>query len=286
MTKQVKTAKVKVGMKSCFVICPIGVDGSEIRARSDDVFNHLISPITTKHGYEAFRITDVPTPGEITPQIVEAVMESDLVIADLTGKNPNVFYELALRHMIGEPFIHLVTETSEIPFDIAGINAIKLRFGSAGGLHQTERELDEQLATIVTAQANFQNPVSRYRERSRLEASGDADKIAVAELLDEVAQLRGQVSRLERKSSAALERTRGLQSPGNIRFYQQELPTQEELILAREFAPSEEKLSEARSMLRQLANTLQSERVLEAHNKLHTDRSKKIPPERPVPKKE
>lgn len=198
-------AKPKPKAKSCFVVCPIGEDGSETRLRSDDIFENLIEPIAKKHGYDAFRITEVSTPGEITPQIVEAVMESDLVIADLSGRNPNVFYELALRHMIGEPFIHLITDTSEIPFDIAGLNAIKLRFGFVGDVHQTEQELSDQIAAIKAGKANFQNPVSRYKERTVLEASGDPEQIEIANLRDEMRSLRKQISNVRNTAEVARE---------------------------------------------------------------------------------
>jgi len=44
--------------------------------------------------------------------------KSDLVIADLTYHNPNVFYELAVRHLNKKPVIHLIKKGEKIPFDI------------------------------------------------------------------------------------------------------------------------------------------------------------------------
>ena len=45
-------------------------------------------------------------------------MEADLVIADLTGNNANVFYELSLRHAIGKPVIHMAANGTPLSFDV------------------------------------------------------------------------------------------------------------------------------------------------------------------------
>ncbi len=74
--------------KTCFVICPIGADDSPERRWSDDIFNHLIRPVTDECGFDAERIIEDSRPGAITENIVAAVYEADLVIADLTTLNP------------------------------------------------------------------------------------------------------------------------------------------------------------------------------------------------------
>ena len=86
--------------KICFVIAPIDAEGSETRRRSDQVLNHIISPAAEECGYETIRADNISEPGIITSQIIQHLLEDSLVIADLTGRNPNVFYELAIRHAI------------------------------------------------------------------------------------------------------------------------------------------------------------------------------------------
>jgi hypothetical protein len=49
-----------------------------------------------------------------------------LVIADLTGSNPNVFYELAIRHMLRKPYVQISAKEERIPFDVAGIRTIEI----------------------------------------------------------------------------------------------------------------------------------------------------------------
>ncbi len=87
----------------CFVIAPIGDEGSETRKRSDQILNHVITPTALSCGYEAIRADKISKSGMITMQIIQHLLDVPLVIADLTDYNPNVFYELAIRHVVNPP---------------------------------------------------------------------------------------------------------------------------------------------------------------------------------------
>jgi hypothetical protein len=110
--------------QSCFVIAPIGSNDSDIRKRSNQVLKHLFKKALDEK-YEVIRGDEIDAPGMITSQVLRAVQESHLVVADLTEHNPNVLYELAVRHAIEKPIIHVIeTRLSKIPFDIAGFRTI------------------------------------------------------------------------------------------------------------------------------------------------------------------
>ena len=70
-------------MKDCFIICSIGDEGSETRNRSDKLLKYLIGPILEDNGYHAIRADQIPKVGIITTQIINIIIESSLVIADL-----------------------------------------------------------------------------------------------------------------------------------------------------------------------------------------------------------
>ena len=108
-------------MKKCFVISPIGEEGSEIRKRADKVFKYIISPVCEESGFEAIRVDKVNQADSITQTIIDYITASELVIADITGHNPNAFYEMGYRASTGRPMIHLKEKNEKIPFDIAGI---------------------------------------------------------------------------------------------------------------------------------------------------------------------
>lgn len=91
--------------KKCFVIAPIGEPDSETRKRSDQILKHVISPAVQECGYSATRADQISEPGMITSQVIQHITDDHLVVADLTERNPNVFYELAIRHGIRKPLV-------------------------------------------------------------------------------------------------------------------------------------------------------------------------------------
>ncbi len=173
----------------CFVICPFGGVGTEIRERSDDIFNNLIKPIAEEFGYKPYRLLDDSRPGEISPQIIEALYEADLVVADLSGQNANVFYELALRHSTGKPFIHMVDEPGSVPFDVAPLNVVPILTDGFGDVENTRKELRGQFKAVQDGKANFDHPVSRHQDRVRINEEGTPVEKKVAEILERVGQL-------------------------------------------------------------------------------------------------
>src|SRR5690242_1093880 len=101
-------SRFAISDRLCFVISEIGEENSEIRRRADDVLKYVIAPAAIDCGYEdPVRADQLPDPGIITSQIIQYLVESPLVVADLTGRNPNVFYELAVRHATGKPVVQM-----------------------------------------------------------------------------------------------------------------------------------------------------------------------------------
>jgi hypothetical protein len=75
--------------KKCFVISPIGKEGSEERKWVDEVLKLIIEPAA--EDYEIIRSDKISKPGMITTQIIQLLAEADLVVADLSGLNPECF---------------------------------------------------------------------------------------------------------------------------------------------------------------------------------------------------
>lgn len=142
----------------CFVICPIGGEDTEIRKWSDIVLKEIITPAVSELGYKVMRADKLPHPGMITSQIVDLLAEAPLVIADTSDGNPNVFYELAIRHVTGLPCIQLIKLGQEIPFDTAGMRTIQydLRVDLA---HKAMEELKQQISSIKDGTYKPDNPV-------------------------------------------------------------------------------------------------------------------------------
>lgn len=129
---------------SCFVIAPIGDKDSDIRKRSDRVLKHIFRKALAEK-YEITRADEITEPGMITSQVLRAVQDSELVVADLTGHNPNVFYEMAVRHAVDKPIIHLIERRlSSIPFDVGGFRTIDYDLTDPDSIESAVEQLTKQ----------------------------------------------------------------------------------------------------------------------------------------------
>lgn len=134
-----------------FIIGPIGDkdadDGSPSRIAYEEgiqVFEDVISPACTAFGLDAERADMISRTGEIPEQIFRQLRDCQVVIADLTGANPNVMYELGLRHTKGRVTIQ-IGEKGRLPFDVASIRTIMFKRTEAG-LVQARKDLSKALA--------------------------------------------------------------------------------------------------------------------------------------------
>lgn len=112
-------------MKKCFVVSPIGDAGTDIRKNADQLYQHIIKPVCEKCGFVVQRVDEFNTSGSITQEILEALNDYELVIADLTGHNPNVFFEIGYRTKSQKPIIHLKRKDEIIPFDVSFIRTFE-----------------------------------------------------------------------------------------------------------------------------------------------------------------
>lgn len=111
--------------KRCFVISPIGLDGSDVRKHADDVLECIVKPALTECGVTAVRADHMDEPGKITDHMIRAILDYDLCIAILTGHNPNVFYELAVAQAAARPLVLLILKGQTIPFDVKDYRVVE-----------------------------------------------------------------------------------------------------------------------------------------------------------------
>lgn len=153
--------------KQCFVISPIGKPCSSIRARADRVLDQIIRPAVNQCGYTVVRADEIERSGLINSQIVRHLMQDPLVVADLTGGNPNVFYELAIRHLSGKPFVQLISNGETIPFDVAGMRTIIVDHRDRQGREKARLAILRQVLAFENGKARLETPISLVNRRSR-----------------------------------------------------------------------------------------------------------------------
>lgn len=110
--------------KKCFVVCPIGEEGTEIRKNSDQLLRYILQPVCEECGFECIRVDELNDNDSITETIIKFLSDSDLVIADLSAHNPNAFFELGYRTALHKPVIQVKNDVDTIPFDVAGVRTI------------------------------------------------------------------------------------------------------------------------------------------------------------------
>jgi hypothetical protein len=108
----------------CFFISPIGAPDSPEREQSDGVLAAIVEPAARELDLVARRADSLPEPGQITSQIIEHLMRARAVVADLSGGNPNVYYELAIRHALRLPAALLAEKGTRLPFDTSQMRTI------------------------------------------------------------------------------------------------------------------------------------------------------------------
>jgi len=110
--------------KTCFYISPIGEEGSDARKHSDFFLESLIVPAMKEVGLTVVRADHIADPGMITTSILDHVRRARLVIADLSMLNPNVFYEMAIRHACKLPIVQIIRKGDRLPFDVGQVKSV------------------------------------------------------------------------------------------------------------------------------------------------------------------
>jgi hypothetical protein len=188
-------------IKRCFVISPIGEDSSETRKRADLVLKHIIKPAALEAGYVAERADEIDKPGLITSQVIQRVVSDPLVIADLTEMNPNVFYELALRHAFRRPLVQIIQKGERIPFDVAGTRTIHVDHTDLDSVASAKIEIVKQIQSLERDPDDMETPISVSLDLQQLRQSDNPEDRSLAEILSEMSELRISLSKISEMAS-------------------------------------------------------------------------------------
>lgn len=135
--------------ETCFVIMAIGdqdygqtkMTSIDLKKRYDDLIKEAI--LKARPQYEVKRADEITLSGTITTDIITRIMHSDIVVADVTYPNPNVFYELGLRHACRPGTIIIRDKNGpRAPFDIAHLRHIEYQ-NTPSGLKELASTLDK-----------------------------------------------------------------------------------------------------------------------------------------------
>ncbi|WP_136513868.1 hypothetical protein [Geomonas edaphica] len=148
------------GEQVCFVISPIGKDGSEIYEKFKEVLDYVIKPAVESSSLKlkVIRADDINHAGSFIKDIFENILGSHVVIADLTGQNPNVFYELGVRHALSPRTIMIAQTLEDVPSDLREYRTITYSTTAKGSKLFQER-LHKFLEDIMNEPLRPDNPI-------------------------------------------------------------------------------------------------------------------------------
>jgi hypothetical protein len=158
---------------------------------------YIVAPCADQLGYgKLIRADELPEPGRITSQIIELLNSADLVIADLSRGNPNVYYELSFRHAIGKAVIHMAVDGTRLSFDVADNRTIFYSM-HARRVEKAKEDLTAQIKRVEEPGYKPRNPIADAIGLISLERSTEPTQRAIAGLFREVEILRGDVADLK-----------------------------------------------------------------------------------------
>jgi hypothetical protein len=110
------------------------------------IYDDLIKPALEDAGYEVSRADSLLDQQSIMRDIVQGIANADLIIADLSIVNANVFYELGLCHGLGKPTVLIAQSMDEVPFDLRSyrVQVYDTRFDKIHELKQVLRDIGEK----------------------------------------------------------------------------------------------------------------------------------------------
>ncbi len=130
-------------MPDCLVLMPF-------RKELDSHFS-VIKECGQRLGYTVYRVDNQKFSGEIVGSIAKALSKADLIVADLTGNNPNVIYELAIAQSLGKKVLMITNDRNTIPFDISTYRIQLIDPSSPENIEELFRAMrDLVLSTHVT----------------------------------------------------------------------------------------------------------------------------------------
>ncbi len=122
----------------CLILMPFNVPSLEA------VYQDLISPAIERAGLKVIRADNIYSNSSIMEDIWKCINQARIIVADLTDRNPNVFYEVGISHTLGKEVIMLVQDMNDVPFDLRHLRAIVYEYTPRGC-----RELEKTIELTV-----------------------------------------------------------------------------------------------------------------------------------------
>jgi hypothetical protein len=199
--KKSKNVRGKRSKGDCFVIMPFG-------GWLDDYYDDIYVPAIEFSGLNPHRADDLFRPSTIVNDIWIYTKKAKLLIADVSGKNPNVFYELGLAHALAKPVILVAESIEDIPFDLRALRVIIYDKNAPDWGSLLKEKIKQAIAEVLASPAEAVLPAFLRVKPAAIKESVTLSQKDIIEMKQELDLLRREV-----RESASLEEPRIMHRP-------------------------------------------------------------------------
>lgn len=193
--------------KTAFVISPIGTQGSDTFSRFKLSLEYVIKKALPATKWDVIRADLESSPDSITGKVISRIVESDLIVADLSNHNPNVFYELAVAHGYKRPVVHIMEEGQRVPFDVGDQRVIFYDLTNPASVDKAVNDLARAAEHLDVEGSRAKNPLTEFEMFAKIRSGEGADDAGTA-VANALADLSLQVRRLGRRMDLQERRDR------------------------------------------------------------------------------
>lgn len=127
------------------------------------IYDDHIKTVARELGLTVARADDLFTADSIVGDIWNAINACQVIVADCTGRNPNVFYEIGIAHTVGKPVILAAQTIDDIPFDLRHLRTIVYEFNPRG-MQKFEGDLTSTLEFVLSESMSLEDAVKSAQE--------------------------------------------------------------------------------------------------------------------------
>ena len=182
-------------VRDAFVIMPFSATTACTEEEWTEVFENVFRPALEQAGCTCERA--VPRTGSLISSIVERLHTSWVVLADITDRNPNVFYELGVRHSLSRRTIIVSQESSSIPSDLRGYWALEYGLRPAQVAKFT-RDISRIVSESASQPERSDSPVSDYLQKEQMSIYGHVQRDNAKKLGALFTELSGNIIAVQR----------------------------------------------------------------------------------------
>ena len=187
--------------KTCFVIMPFSDPEGYECGHFRNIYEYTFAPAIRAAGYEPLRIDDNIVSSLIHGKMMNELINAPMVLCDLSTNNPNVLYELGIRHAFDKPVVLVQEMGQDRIFDIGAITSVEYH---PSRLYEEVMEDQEKIKEAILQNAKAKNSYSIMSLANLHSAKGSGDKTVTSEtqmnyLLQEMSKISQKVRTMENK---------------------------------------------------------------------------------------